>query len=243
MKTQPHPAKGEHPCTAGRSRPALTAGRVAVASILVLVATGGCSSAASTPDQVLFADDFRSNARGWDLDSAQSHWLQWSLAAGKLRVTRTPASVPFAGPMRFCLPIPHRAFTDFQVTLDARSESKAAGIAYGIFVDRPTNDARYYFALDSDGTYSVFVEEHPPTLHPDFIQEPTALSTANARAPHRITVSAVGAAMTLALDGTRVASVPDAQLGPGPLGIFVEVVPGSGDETWVEFANLIVQKP
>lgn len=221
----------------------MTASLVAVAGILVLTVTGGCSSAASTPDEILFADGFRSNAKAWDVDSIQSHWLYWSLAAGKLRVARTPASVPFAGPMRFCLPIPHRTFTDFQVALDARSESMTAGIAYGIFVDRPTNETRYYFALNSDGTYSVFVEEHPPTLHPDFIQEPTALAMANIRATHQMTVSAVGSTMALAVDGTPVASVTDAQLGPGPLGLFVEVVPGSGDETWVEFDNLIVQEP
>ncbi len=197
----------------------------------------------AAPDEALFIDDFGSNVNGWDWNSVQSPWLDWSFTGGKLRVARTAAVVPFAGLMRFCLPVPKRAFADFQFSLDARSESRTAGMGYGICVDRPSGETRYYFALDSDGMVSAFVEEKTPAPHSEFIQEPTALSIVNIDDTNQITVSAVDSTLTFYVNGVEAIRVTDVPLGPGSIGLFVEVVPGSGDETWVEFSSLIVRKP
>jgi hypothetical protein len=234
---------------------------------VALIVIGGCSNPAPTgsaaqvtaaetspgalqqhqatgvPDEVFFVDDFSSNASGWDLDSVQSRWLDWSFTTGKLRAARTSAAVPFAGLMRFCLPIPNLVFTDFQFSLDTISGSHTAGIGYGIFAGRAADGGRYYFELDSDGMGSVSVEEELEALRSTYIQEPISLSAAYTDGVNRLTVSAAGSVMTFYVNGTEVAYVPSAHSGSGSIGLFVEVVPGSGDETWVEFDDLIIQAP
>jgi hypothetical protein len=199
--------------------------------------------ATATADELLFIDDLSSNVNGWDLNSIQSRWLDWSFTGVKLRVARTAAVVPFAGLMRYCLPVPKRAFADFQFSLDARSKSRAAGIGYGICVDRSSYGIRYYFALDSDGVYSVFVEEQPPAPQPEFIQEPTALSSVNIADTNRISVSAVGSTLAFYVNDVEVTKVTNVPSGLDSVGLFVEVVPGSGDETWVEFSRLLIRRP
>jgi hypothetical protein len=222
------------------------------AALIVLVAAGGCSSpvpagsaapATGTDEtQATFGDVLGSAVDGWDLKSVQSRWLEWSFTGEQLRITRTGVAVPFSGLMRFCLPVPDHTFADFELGLDARSASRGAGIAYGVFVDR-SNESRYYFSVDSDGMASVFVEEGSGVMRPEFIQEPVALSSVNTDDANRIIIGAVGSTMTFSVNERQIADVSSTQPGRGPLGLFVEVVPGSDDETWVEFDNLVVQAP
>ena len=216
--------------------------------ILVLAATGGCANptptqpspvAAGNSDETQFSDSFDTNANGWDLESVASRWLEWSFASGGLQAARTGRVVPFSGLMRFALAVPNRTFGDFQITLDAFAATQTSGIGYGIFVGQ-ADGSRYYFELDTSGMASVFLEQEPDDLHPQFIQEPAPV-TVSPDGIDQMAVSVAGSAMTFSVNGTQVASVTGAQPGQHATGLFVEVVPGSGTDTGVAFDNLLVQ--
>ncbi len=194
----------------------------------------------SSLEKILFSDDFNSNVNGWQLDEVQSHWLDWKINEGKLQVHRTRTNVPFSGLLHFYLPIPNQTFTDFQISVVGQAAANTASLGYGIFVDRPNATARYYFELDTDGMYSIAQESQPPG-QPHYLQEPASLSTIKPTEPNQLTLKAVGPTLTFLINGIEITAAQNIPLGPGPVGLFIELVPGSDDQAYVEFDQVLVQ--
>ncbi len=218
---------------------------VGLAGMLLWITLGGCAVASRqtgpVTGPVLFTDGPQSNAGRWELDPVQSRWLAWSFTAGNLHVSRTPAVVPFSGPIRFGLPIPVRLPADVSLEVQIHTNSQTTGIGCGIFVDRPSRNDRYYFELDPYGNSSISVEKLAAGQSLAVLQGPKPLSGIDRN--NRIGITRLGSRLTFLVNGTEVAAVDAMPSEAGPMGLFAEVLPGSAEEDSVDFSNLVIRQP
>ncbi len=142
-----------------------SAGRVAaLAGIFIWLVLNGCTLTARevplTEGQVLFSDDLRSNAHGWDLSAVQSRWLDWSFTGGG---------------------------------------------------------------------------------NIDFLREPAALSGISRQL--QLFLNAMGSNLIFVVEEIEVARLHTVYSGPSLPSLFVEVMPGAGEEASVDYSGLTIREP
>lgn len=136
--------------------------------------------------------------------------------------------------------IPGVDYTDMVVSVDAAPAAQAdSPLGYGLVFRASPQGDYYLFEILPDETFAVYLVTRDSDLWQELIG-PTA-ATINQDTPNQLMVKAIGPSLSFWINGAEVAAIEDAALGRGSAGVLIEV--GEGDNSVVDFDNLVVRQP
>jgi hypothetical protein len=211
--------------TGSRTRPVLVVGGAIL--LLVLLCTFGAgilfsiledsasNSTDSVPavgDRLLYQDDFRDPASGWDAwdDGATS---------GKYVDGGYRLAVNLEDYMAWSHPVDTKELRDFAIEVDARQVEGSLDSTFGPIVRVQADDERYYWLqISGDGYYSVELKEEDEWIRLQEWQASSAIKQ-GLDATNRIQVVCYGDHFSFYVNGTHLVNVTDDTLRAGIIGL------------------------
>jgi S1-C subfamily serine protease len=156
--------------------------------------------------QVLYSDDFSSDANGWD----------WSGREGSITYAEGGINVEIRQPEIFIWSTAGVSYSDVVIEVDTRVVQPAGDGDFGIICRFVDNENFYGLEISEDGYYSIW--KWVNNEHTNLVDwQPTSMiDTSRAM---KITASCVGDTLSLILDGNLLAEVQDSDLPSGDIGL------------------------
>ena len=182
------------------------------------------------PEGGLLADDFSDPKSGWQTETAKEYKLAYADGAYSIMV-RVPDLAVWGAPIR-----PYE-FSDLLIKVDAWQVSGPTDVDYGLVVRSHGENALYFFAVSSDGNYSVHL------LQDDSWQQLVEWTMSKAVKPqgqvNHLQVECVGMTMTFWVNGEKLVQLADGALRSGNIGLLVSTF--DHGEAEARFDNVRVQ--
>lgn len=212
---------------------------ILLASLIIL--SLACSTTTATPSapqdlnapsgSVLFQDDFAQPTTGWDRFMAAEGTIDYD--AGGYRLLINSPETNFWS-------TPHKDFADTRMEVDAGKLGGPDENRVGL-ICRFTGSAYYFFMITSDGFYGVgiFSGKQAALLGQNEMQASSNIKTG--LAVNHLRADCAGDTLTFYVNGFQVASVQDATLKTGDVGLLAGTFSQPGVD--VIFDNFVVLKP
>jgi hypothetical protein len=206
----------------------------------LIVLSLACSKTATTPapqdlnapsGSVLFQDDFAQPITGWDRFMAAEGTIDYDAGGYRLLVN---------SPETNFWSTPHKNFADTRLEVDAGKLGGPDENRIGL-ICRFTGTDYYFFMITSDGYYGIgiFSGEKAVLLGQSEMQANSNIKTG--LAVNHLRADCVGNMLTLYVNGFQVASVQDATLKTGDVGLLAGTFAQPGVD--VVFDNFVALKP
>lgn len=182
------------------------------------------------PEGGVLADDFSNPQSGWQVDTTKDYKLAYVDGTYSILVHKPDLAV---------WGTPSRAyeFTDLVLEVDAHQVAGPLDADYGVVMRSQGESALYFFAVSSEGSYSVHL------LQNDDWKRLVEWTTSKAVKPqgqvNHLKVECVGATLTFYVNGERVVQLTDGTLRSGNIGLLVSTF--DKGEAEVRFDNVRVQ--
>ena len=181
----------------------------------------------------LFEDDFSSAANGWDETSTANS--SWSLAGGEYVLGVSIANYYIWGNPDGA----NLTLSNVHIEVTARNTGTAVEPGFGILCGYQNGDNLYYMGMSPDGYYIIV-----KTVNGDDIvlSDETSWLQSSAiplnAASYRIGADCGNGALTLTVNGNRVATVNDSSFSQGTIGLFARTFDQTPAE--IRFDDLVV---
>ena len=207
----------------------------------LIILSLACSTTTATPSapqdlnapsgSVLFQDDFAQPTTGWDRFMAAEGTIDYD--AGGYRLLINSPETNFWS-------TPHKDFADTRMEVDAGKLGGPDENRVGL-ICRFTGSAYYFFMITSDGFYGVgiFSGKQAALLGQNEMQASSNIKTG--LAVNHLRADCAGDTLTFYVNGFQVASVQDATLKTGDVGLLAGTFSQPGVD--VIFDNFVVLKP
>jgi hypothetical protein len=206
----------------------------------LIVLSLACSKTATTPapqdlnapsGSVLFQDDFAQPVTGWDRFMAAEGTIDYDAGGYRLLVN---------SPETNFWSTPHKNFADTRLEVDAGKLGGPDENRIGL-ICRFTGTDYYFFMITSDGYYGIgiFSGDKAVLLGQSEMQANSNIKTG--LAVNHLRADCVGNTLTLYVNGFQVASVQDATLKTGDVGLLAGTFAQPGVD--IVFDNFVALKP
>lgn len=206
----------------------------------LIVLSLACSSTATTPapqdlnvpsGNVLFQDDFAKPITGWDRFASAEGTIDYDAGGYRLLIN---------SPQTNFWSTPHKNFADTRLEVDAGKLGGPDENRIGL-ICRYTGKEYYFFMITSDGFYGIgiFSRDKAVLLGQSEMQANSNIKTG--LAVNHLRADCAGDILTLYVNGFKVASVKDATLKAGDVGLLAGTFAQPGVD--VVFDNFVVLKP
>jgi hypothetical protein len=206
----------------------------------LIVLSLACSKTATTPapqdlnapsGSVLFQDDFAQPVTGWDRFMAAEGTIDYDAGGYRLLVN---------SPETNFWSTPHKNFADTRLEVDAGKLGGPDENRIGL-ICRFTGTDYYFFMITSDGYYGIgiFSGEKAVLLGQSEMQANSNIKTG--LAVNHLRADCVGNMLTMYVNGFQVASVQDATLKTGDVGLLAGTFAQPGVD--IVFDNFVALKP
>jgi hypothetical protein len=206
----------------------------------LIVLSLACSKTATTPapqdlnapsGSVLFQDDFAQPVTGWDRFMAAEGTIDYDAGGYRLLVN---------SPETNFWSTPHKNFADTRLEVDAGKLGGPDENRIGL-ICRFTGTDYYFFMITSDGYYGIgiFSGDKAVLLGQSEMQANSNIKTG--LAVNHLRADCVGNMLTLYVNGFQVASVQDATLKTGDIGLLAGTFAQPGVD--IVFDNFVALKP
>ena len=214
--------------------------RLFVLLSFLMVLSLACSAASATPapqdlavpsGHVLFQDDFADPITGWDRLMTAEGTMDYDGGGYRLLVQ---------SPNTNFWSTPHKNFADVRMEVDSGKLGGPDENRIGL-VCRFTGDDYYFFLITSDGYYGIglYNDGQAVLLGQSEMQSNGNIKTG--MAVNHLRADCAGDTLTFYVNGFQVASVQDATLKSGEVGILAGTFSGLGVD--VIFDNFVALKP
>lgn len=192
----------------------------------------------------LFADNFSSDAHGWNLQSSPGNYSV-TLGNGVLSLQIEKHSVLWE-----LLP-GERTFSNFTLTVNADLSQGDQNDGYGVYVrgtsNQETDLATYYrFELYGDGSYAIFKgmtgygDNSIATKMVDYTLNPAINKSGKV---NQIMILAQGASLSFVVNGQLLKTVKDTSFSSGMIALFVSNLPEAKLGAQAQFSQFAIYPP
>ena len=222
------------PPTATAFVPEPTATTRAITPQVTAVSLPSVAPSATTPvpaNDVLMADDFSSPRNAWLSEVTEQAEKGYEDGEFHITVYQPEYST-------WSYPNPPRNFADFALEVDARRVSGPLDNEFGVLVRyQPDTDAFYFFAISSDGFYSV--QKYQADEWQQLVKWTESAAIRRGDAVNRLRVTGQGAKMRFFVNGEPLTQVQDAGFRSGSVGLLASANEKGG--VAIAFDNLRVR--
>jgi hypothetical protein len=206
----------------------------------MLVFTLACSTSFSTPapqdlsvlsGNVLFQDDFATQAAGWDRLMTAEGTIDYD--GGGYRLLVNSLNTNFWS-------TPHKNFADARLEVDAGKLGGPDENRIGLLC-RYTGSDYYFFIVSSDGFYGIGLYSGGQAVLLGQSEMQASSNIKTGLAVNHLRADCVGDTLTLYVNGFQVASVQDGTLKSGDVGLLAGTFSQPGVD--IIFDNFVVIKP
>lgn len=186
-----------------------------------------------TGSNILFSDDFTSAESGWDQYSTADGVVEY--AGGSYHILVTTSEIMLWGN-------PGQNFqNDTLIAVDITKSSGPDDNAMGIICRYQDVDNFYIFLISSDGYAGIgrYLHNTFTILSGESMESTSAIH--QGAATNHVEAACIGSDLTLAVNGTQVASAADDSFSGGDVGLFAKSFGEGGVD--ILFDNLVVNEP
>lgn len=203
-----------------------------LAALSLACSLGGGAPAADAEPGVLFRDDFSRTSSGWDRQTTSEGLTDY--ADGVYRIYVNDTNVDYWAN-------PGKSFTDVSVEVEATKAGGPDDNDLGV-ICRYVDVDNFYFGLISSDGYAVIgkLKDGEQTGISSDGMEP-AEGIKQGAATNVVRMDCVGEALTLFVNGTRIASVTDSDFAKGDVGLMAGTYDQTGTD--IHFDNFVVRQP
>ncbi|MFN8459510.1 MAG: family 16 glycoside hydrolase [Anaerolineae bacterium] len=196
---------------------------------------GSENNGAQGSGEVLFEDNFDSDAKGWPLAILKDKYSSYTATIENGQYTISVKDKDQAFVERL---LPSREFDDFVLSIEATPGDTGQNYSYGVSFRENKDDIFYALEIGNDGQYAVLVFDQDWKRLKDW----STSKAIKVGGTNKITIEADGGHLTFYVNDEKLTTLENDTSLSGQIGLIVAMF-DKGTEATVHFDNLVIRKP